>query len=263
MDTAATERRYWRHNHLAGESDRLRLLEAIADPRTFRLLDHLGVAPGWRCAELGAGAGSVAAWLADRVGPSGSVLALDRDTNLLSHLRPRSNVEIRESDLLLEALPSQAYDLVHTRNLLMHIDAADALLPRLVESLRPGGVLLLEEADGYPIAGSTSPAFAKVLGPLASRWTWARALPARVAALPVADVGVEIDAELMHGGTPLAAFWSYTLQTARAALGVGDDAGSAGITEEDLGEVLALLEDERFWSPFMAVVCVWGTRVGR
>ena len=41
------------------ELARLKLLEALGDPLTFRYLDGIGVRQGWRCLEVGAGAGSV------------------------------------------------------------------------------------------------------------------------------------------------------------------------------------------------------------
>src|SRR4026208_1329717 len=41
------------------ELARLKLLEALCDPWTFRCLDGIGVRQGWRCLEVGAGAGSV------------------------------------------------------------------------------------------------------------------------------------------------------------------------------------------------------------
>ncbi|HET9109188.1 MAG TPA: hypothetical protein VFN78_00040, partial [Ktedonobacterales bacterium] len=56
---------------------RLARLEAWFDPGTIQHLEALGVGPGWRCLEVGAGAGSIAAWLCNRVGPEGSVLATD------------------------------------------------------------------------------------------------------------------------------------------------------------------------------------------
>jgi hypothetical protein len=45
-------------------------LEALFDPSTFRHLTDLGIAPGWSCWEIGAGAPSVPRWLASQVGPS-------------------------------------------------------------------------------------------------------------------------------------------------------------------------------------------------
>ena len=139
--------RYWFDNSLADEGDRLRLLEAVADPRSIRLLDQLGVGEGWRCAELGAGGGSIAAWLARRVGDNGTVLAVDRNVTLLHDLVGLSNVEIVEASIEdLEFAPASV-DLIHTRNTLMHLDGADDVIPELVDALRPGGVLLLEEAE--------------------------------------------------------------------------------------------------------------------
>ena len=40
----------------------------LFDPSTFAHMDHLGIAPGWRCWEVGAGGASVVQWLAARVG---------------------------------------------------------------------------------------------------------------------------------------------------------------------------------------------------
>src|SRR5262245_47444537 len=47
------------------ELQRLRLLEAAADPFTQRCLQRLDIQPGWPCLEVGAGAGSIATWLAE------------------------------------------------------------------------------------------------------------------------------------------------------------------------------------------------------
>src|SRR5262245_24735854 len=59
-----------------------------------------GVRPGWRCLEVGAGGGSIAAWLADCVGSEGAVVATDLDT---THLRGLSlpNLEIRVHELVV------------------------------------------------------------------------------------------------------------------------------------------------------------------
>src|SRR6516225_10598200 len=57
------------------EDDRLELLEQLFDPGSRDWRQR--VQPGWRCLEVGAGRGSMAAWLADRVGPKGRVVATD------------------------------------------------------------------------------------------------------------------------------------------------------------------------------------------
>ena len=59
------------------ELARLRLIEQEIDSITIRHLTTVGVGEGWRCLEVGAGAGSIARWLAERVGPTGAVVAVD------------------------------------------------------------------------------------------------------------------------------------------------------------------------------------------
>src|SRR3954447_25791329 len=50
------------------ERGRLTALESLYDGVSRRLLDERGVRAGWRCLEVGGGAGGIARWLADRVG---------------------------------------------------------------------------------------------------------------------------------------------------------------------------------------------------
>jgi SAM-dependent methyltransferase len=250
--------RYWRNNSLADEGVRLGLLEAIADGRTRRLLEAAGVGTGWRCAELGAGAGSIARWLADTVGPTGSVLALDRDATLLTDLKAYPQVEVRAADLVTASLPTGEFDLVHTRNLLMHLDRRDQVLRKVADMLRPGGAMVLEEADGFPTAAATSDVFRRAFTPLTSRWTWARHLPQLVSALGLCDTEVFVETEMLQGGSPLAAFWHHTLRSARDLLLAGDTPPAA----DDIDQTLALLGDPTFFTPFMAVVCVTARHPG-
>jgi len=253
------ENGYWFDNSLADEGDRLRLLEAVADPRSIRLLDQLRVGEGWRCAELGAGGGSMAAWLAGRVGDTGTVLAVDRDVTLLQHLAGRPNIEIMEATIEDLHLAPGSIDLVHTRNVLMHIDGADEVMAELVDALRPGGVLLVEEADYFPLAGMTSPDLAEVSAALVSKWTWARTIPTTLSRLPVVDLDVTVDTSMLHGGSAEAAFWLHTFRAVEDRLtdpAAARAHGAASVSRETFEAAMALLADERFWTPFAAVVCV-------
>lgn len=62
------------------ELERLKLQEDTIDPPTIRHLETIGVSQGWKCLEVGAGAGSIAQWLSNRVGPTGKAVATDIDT---------------------------------------------------------------------------------------------------------------------------------------------------------------------------------------
>ena len=143
-----TEDRYLAKNSPdAFERERLALLTQFADPITARRLTDLGVGPGWRCLDVGAGSGTVARWLAGRVGAEGRVVATDMSPRFLGgHGLP--NLEVRRHNILEDDLEAAHYDLVHCRALLMHLPDPIGALRRLVDAVRPGGWLLVEEADG-------------------------------------------------------------------------------------------------------------------
>src|SRR5207253_1047892 len=100
---------------------------------------------GWRCLEVGAGAGSVARWLAGKVGPSGTVVASDLNPRFLDDVP--ANVEVRQHDVAKDDLEVGAYDLVHSRLLLMHLPEPAGALEKMVRAVKPGGWLVTEEAD--------------------------------------------------------------------------------------------------------------------
>ena len=127
------------------ERERLALLQAHYDAKTIPKLEELGVAPGWHCHDIGAGAGSIAQWLASRVSPDGSVLAIDLDVNLLEPLASPP-LSVRRLDIRTEELPGDA-DLVHARLLLEHLPERDEVLKRLIRALRPGGWILVTDTD--------------------------------------------------------------------------------------------------------------------
>jgi hypothetical protein len=114
-----TENRYLaKDSPDAFERERLALLTRFADPITTRRLTDLGVGPGWCCLDVGAGNGSVARWLAGRVGPEGRVVATDLNPRFLGgHGLP--NLEVRRHNILEDDLEAAHYDLVHCRALLM------------------------------------------------------------------------------------------------------------------------------------------------
>jgi SAM-dependent methyltransferase len=129
---------------LAGR--RLDALSAIFDPPTFRHIDALGIRHGWRCWEVGAGGPSVVRWLAQRVGPGGRVLATDIDVTWTQDVIGPT-VVVQKHDVARDAPPAQTFDLVHARLVLVHVADRDQALRSMVHVLRPGGWLLVEDAD--------------------------------------------------------------------------------------------------------------------
>lgn len=137
---------YLLDNQQAEAAERFDAFAALFDPTTFRHLEGFGIGSGWRCWEVGAGGTSVVSWLAKKVGPTGKVVATDIDTSQLAPAA-RPPVEVRVHDVGAEEPPGEGFDLVHARLVLVHVPDRERALRSMVDSLRPGGRLLIEDAD--------------------------------------------------------------------------------------------------------------------
>ncbi len=122
---------------------RFRALAELFDPWTRRHLAATGLRAGWHCWEVGAGGPDLPAWLADRVGPAGRVVATDIDTGWLTGSR---GFEVLRHDIAVDEPPG-TFDLIHARLVLTHVPQRDAAVAAMVGALRPGGWLVLEDAD--------------------------------------------------------------------------------------------------------------------
>jgi SAM-dependent methyltransferase len=125
------------------ERARLSGMEALWDPGSQALLDELGIGPGWKCLEVGAGGGSMVEWMADR---GAHVTAIDIDIRYIEHLASDS-IAVRRIDLREDELPQAEFDLVHSRLVLEHLAARRQILDRLVATLKPGGWMIMEDYD--------------------------------------------------------------------------------------------------------------------
>ena len=137
---------YLLDNRQTEAGERFDAFAALFDPTTFRHLEALGVGPGWRCWEVGAGGTSVVSWLAKKVGPTGRVVATDIDTSRVASVA-RPPVEVRVHDVGAEESPGEGFDLVHARLVLVHVPDREKALRSMVKALRAGGRLLVEDAD--------------------------------------------------------------------------------------------------------------------
>ncbi|CAL9612778.1 hypothetical protein SUDANB105_05657 [Streptomyces sp. enrichment culture] len=135
-----------RDHRQSGSAERSAALAALFDPTTFRHFEALGVGPGWRCWEVGAGGTTIVSWLAKRVGPTGKVLATDPDPSWAAS-PSRPPVEVRVHDVSVDGPPGDGFDLVHARLVLAQVPDCAKALRAMVEALRPGGRLLVEDVD--------------------------------------------------------------------------------------------------------------------
>jgi SAM-dependent methyltransferase len=142
MNTART---YLLDNAQAEAARRMQVLARLYDATTRHALESTGIAAGWRCLEVGGGGGTIARWMAERVAPAGSVLATDIDPRHMP--APTPQLRIERHDIVRDVLPAAQFDLIHARLVLIHLPEREAVLARLLEALKPGGWLVIEDYD--------------------------------------------------------------------------------------------------------------------
>jgi len=254
----------WEH-----ERERLTALEQGLDQGTIRHLEGLGVGPRWRCWEVGAGGGSIAAWLCQRVGDDGHVLATDLEMTFLKRLS-YPNLALRRHDVAADDLPEGSpFDLVHARWVLEWIRDRRRALARMVSALKPGGWLLAEASDFVPLFhGCESDIVRKVvtavvlgtarrvLGPAATTISqYGRRLFDDVRAQGLLDVESLGRVEMMRGGGPHCTSLRLAMQkTAVFAI------ESGALRAEEVEEALARLNDPAFATMSAITMAVWGRR---
>jgi SAM-dependent methyltransferase len=264
----AAEGAYAFGNVRAAQRERLRTLEELLDEGTVRQLEARGVEDGWRCLEVGAGGGSIAGWLCERVAPGGFVLATDLDTTVLAELS-HPNLEIRVHDVLTDGLPQGAFDLVHLRLVLAWLDDPQLALRRLVPSLKPGGWLVAEEMDF--VSAVPDPRLAADSRDLVVRAVrahntvlgqrhgfdpfYGRRLVGDLEEAGLGEVAGEGRVSRWRGGEAGGGIWRLTLAQLREPI-----VESGLMTSADLDAFFALCDDPRFSVQSQITMAGWGRR---
>jgi SAM-dependent methyltransferase len=152
------------------EIARLDSQAAALRPATALLLGAAGIGAGMRVLELGTGVGHVALQLAELVGPSGSVVAIDQAAPLLAVAESRrreggvENVRFAEADVR-DFRDAEPFDAVVARLLLFHLPDAGDVVRHHAACLRPGGVWVALDFDvGAARAAPPVPLVSTLLG---------------------------------------------------------------------------------------------------
>lgn len=227
-------------------------LAGLLDPFTTARITHLADLAGKRCLEVGAGGGSIAIWLAERVGPGGSVVATDLKPQ---HIPQHERLTVLAHDLTAEPIPDGPYDVIHSRLVLHHLPSRREILRRLVQALAPGGVLINEDwAGDHPdevLAAAPTPEAAelytlylriageKAFAASGTDRGWARRVHQGMMDEGLVNVSTVITATSWTGGSMGARM------TAAIADQVRDKLLAAGMTVEQLEQLRELLDDPR------------------
>jgi SAM-dependent methyltransferase len=247
------------------EYQRLDLMSKIRDPWTRGYFTTLGVGEGWQCLELGSGNGSIAEWLSETVGPSGTVTAIDINPVLLE-LIPAQNLTIRQVDVRTSSgeLPANAYDVVSCRALLHQIaDYAPTVLARMAAVLKPGGWLLVQEPD-FHLAQTTEPdVWAKTWKAMIEwghdngiDWLIGRELPSMVSKLDLGQSQAKTDVQNIRGRDRGALYFRMFFAEVRDRV-----VDSGRLDAATLEAASALLEDPNYWTQCWMMTAVWVRKV--
>lgn len=240
---------YTLSNAYEREAERLAQMQRTYGPGTARAIEACGIAPGWRCLEVGGGTGAVATWLAEQVGPTGAVVATDVDTRWLDALG-LPNVEVRRHDLVAEPLDG-GYDLVHARLLVEHLPNRQDVIAKLAAAVKPGGWLVVEDLDWTTaVSDRPWPEYEAVIGAVLGAMkaggydaTYGRALPRAFDEAGLTDVQLAFNAEGDRSAAQVA--WPLLFAQFREAL-----VGAGLVTDEVVDAFLARLAGSTDWVLF-------------
>jgi ubiquinone/menaquinone biosynthesis C-methylase UbiE len=138
--------------HSDRELDRLSMQAHVFEPFTRQLFREAGLGSGMWVLDVGCGGGDVAFLAAELIGPTGSVLGVDRTPAAITHAKARaeskriSNVHFVEGDPTQMKFDEEFDALVGRLILMYYPDPVDALR-KLLPNLRPGGIVVFQEID--------------------------------------------------------------------------------------------------------------------
>jgi SAM-dependent methyltransferase len=258
--------RYLLGNVAPEAMDRFTAFATLFDPSTFRHLDALGLAAGWRCWEVGAGGTSVVAHMAARVGPRGHVVATDIDLAWAANAAA-PNVTIIEHDVAGEPPSGGPFELVHARLVLVHVPERDVALANMVAALRPGGVLLVEDADPAlqprscleetgpeeVLANRLRRGFRHLLSERGVDLAYGRTLPHRLRAAGLEDVAADAAFPIRHPAC-------IPLEVATIAMVRDQLVEREFATDEEIEQHLASVRSGRLDLTQPPMISAWGWR---
>jgi hypothetical protein len=106
-----------------------------------------------------------------------------------------------------------------------------------------------------PIYRKALQAWVDVLTLTGTDYDWARILPEPLQRHGYRDIGASAVVPTMQGGTPMAKFWSLSLETVRSRI-----LDAKLMSDEEINQVQRLLADPQFFDLGPGFLAAWGRR---
>ena len=133
--------------------DYLRRLAHSGVGRAFKSIanSQLALEPGHVIADLGCGPGTDLVAYAEAVGPTGRVIGIDNNVDLVRHARSGTthvaNVSVETADIHDLPMESGSVDRVHIDRVLQHVSSPATVIGEAARTLRGGGRIVCVEPD--------------------------------------------------------------------------------------------------------------------
>lgn len=240
-------------------------IQVLLDTATVAALEEVAVAPGMRCLEVGAGGGSIARWMADRVGDTGGVVAVDLDT---THVENQPNIEAHRHDITTGIPVDGTFDVIHTRQTLMHIAQRETVFKMLVEALAPGGWLIIGDFSARKLTPLSVPRESdrelwnrmqylshEVVGPARGMsFDWAHSVGTKMEEAGLINIDSTETSRTTRGGDSACQLHRNLNIQAEPLL------AKAGATSEEMERYRELMLDPRFRAWFYQLICTRGQK---
>jgi len=237
-----------------GERERQRLQDqaTLLYPFTRHLFEDAGIGPGMRVLDVGSGMGDVALLAAEMVGPTGAVVGVDNNPDILAAAKRRvpANVTFVTGDIREVELDGE-FDAVVGRAVLFFLQDPRTAVVAASRFLRPGGVVAFLELE-LSIPNTSSPQI-----PLQRQLRhWSEEAMKRAGVEmhmgtklrpTLRDAGLSaprLHAYRLIGGGPGWAGYRHAAETIRSMLPFMESTGVATAAEVDVDTVAARLEAE-------------------
>ncbi len=250
------------------ELERLRVIEQVFDPASRKRLLDSGLQSGWHSLEVGPGAGSIMNWMGEVVGSTGRVVGVDLDPKFLREV-DRPNVSIVRADIRTAQLSQQSFDVVHARYVLIHLADYEVALTTMLDCLKPGEWLVLEEPDFSASRGivgeeedlasvhKVNQAIAKMYATLMMDYALGLKLPALLQRRGLQDLVVENDAPLCAGRSGMAMVMKMSAEQLREKY-----LDTGVVKQSDLERYCRFADDPSTWAIYYATIAVSGRKAG-